>query len=75
MYVGYIKISVFYLTDKYRVNVMNTTSCRLRNAQCERIGNYCICHRFREYIVVNGSCLKGMLYKCILKGSYRKLSC
>ncbi|XP_052678267.1 prion-like-(Q/N-rich) domain-bearing protein 25 [Crassostrea angulata] len=45
--------------DKYRVNVMNTTSCRLRNAQCERIGNYCICHRFREYIVVNGSCLKG----------------
>lgn len=47
---------------------MNTTSCRLRNAQCERIGNYCICHCFREYTVLNGSCLKGMLYKCILKG-------
>lgn len=50
---------VFYLTDKYRVNVINTTQCQLSNAQCEKIDNKCICHCHHDFIMVNGSCLKG----------------
>lgn len=53
------KIIRIFLTDKYRVNVTNTTQCQIRNAQCERIDNYCICHCFPEFIMVNGYCLKG----------------
>lgn len=74
MYVGYKLICVFYLSDKYRVNVLNNTGCRLRNAHCERIGNYCICHCYPEHIMVVGSCLKGIVCRTSKTGSYRKLS-
>lgn len=58
---------VFYLPDKYRVNVIDTTQCQLNNAQCERIDNYCICHCYHEFIMVNGSCLKDNLFVEYLK--------
>lgn len=74
MYVGYRLTCVFYLSDKYRVNVLNTTGCRLRNAHCERIGNYCICHCNPEHIMVIGSCLKGIIFRTSKTGPYRKLS-
>lgn len=73
MNVCYRLICEFYLTDEYRV--MNTTGCQLRNAQCERIGNYCICHCYPEHLMVNGSCLKGIICRTSKTGPYRKLSC
>lgn len=45
------------LTDKYRV--INTTDCRWRNAQCEKIDSYCFCHCSPGYIAVNEYCVKG----------------
>ncbi|XP_052678268.1 uncharacterized protein LOC128159243 [Crassostrea angulata] len=51
----YIKCSSWN-KDKY--TVMNTTDCQLNSAQCERIDNYCICHCYPGYSIINGSCLK-----------------
>lgn len=65
---------VFYLPDKYRVNVRDTTQCQLNNAQCERIDNYCICHCYHEFIMVNGSCLKGNICRIFETGPYRRVS-
>lgn len=74
MSVGYRLICVFYLSDEYRVNVLNTTGCRLLNSHCERIGNYCICLCYNENIMVIGSCLKGIICRTSKTGPYRKLS-
>lgn len=57
------------LTDKYRV--MNTTDCPLNSAQCERIDNYCICHCYPGYSIINGSCLKGKRCRTYVTGPYR----
>uniref|UniRef100_K1QAQ5 Cyclin-G1 n=1 Tax=Magallana gigas TaxID=29159 RepID=K1QAQ5_MAGGI len=42
----------------HKYKVMDTTDCRLNSAQCERIDNYCICHCYPGYSIINGSCLK-----------------
>lgn len=64
---------LLYFTDKYRVKAFST-DCLLSNAQCERIGNYCICHCYPEYIMVNGSCLKGNIGRTFETGPYKRLS-
>lgn len=61
---------IFDFTDKYVV--MNTTDCR-SNGKCNKIENYCICYCYPGYIIVNGTCLKGKIYKTFKNDQYRGL--